>query len=199
MLENEKIVTAFQLFNEKVDKLSRLSFSKPTELAWGFTLTWKANESGDSEEMHERYGPQEESIDAFVNTFRFFIQNNEISSLENMARHYQVAPIDESLKQDFVAIRNQINVFLDSQTTGNESRISFNNELLTNRTIMETFVYGGLSHSTKKKRYDSWMKIPAIAAAATHRFVIILEKVRNNLLQIKTLNEKALAQMEDSG
>src|SRR4051812_44639494 len=75
---------ALRLFLEKEEKLWEFSYSqdivnKPS----GFTL----NYDPDTGSMTTRKGPDGESIDAYVLTFRFFIQDNEQSSIRNMTKH----------------------------------------------------------------------------------------------------------------
>jgi len=205
MSDIDRIIEAFELFNEKVDKLTRLSFIKAMlEPDSGVTLSWKAVESGGYEESHERRGPEEEAIEAFVHTFRYFIQDNEISSLRMMADHYRDAPIDNSLKKEFADVRKQINDFLDGKS---DFPIDYNGEVLTRRRIMDTFVYGGLSHATdsntkriseKKKLYDAWMGIPPFRPLIENEFVYTLANILDALVHIKSLNEKALAQLKSA-
>lgn len=203
MSEVDRIVEAFDLFNEKVDKLTRLSFVTSTlESGSGVTLSWKAIEGGGYEGKHERRGPAEEAIDAFVHTFRYFIQDNETSSLRMMAGHYNAAPLDDNeLKEEFADVRKQINDFLDGKS---DFPIEYNGEVLTRRKIMDTFVYGGLSHATdpkikrlsdKKRLYDEWMGIPPFRLLIENEFVCALAKILDALVYIKTVNEKALAQL----
>lgn len=79
------------LFNEKADKLEDLSFTKELENS-GVTISGKLGQPVQA----QRHGPDDESIDAFVLTMRFFVQDNEITSFRNMAdlyAHSQSIPI----------------------------------------------------------------------------------------------------------
>ena len=63
---------ALQLFVEKANKLKSLSFAESVrELK--FKWSWTRGESA----RFEIIGPNREQIDAFILTFRFFIQDNE--------------------------------------------------------------------------------------------------------------------------
>jgi hypothetical protein len=50
----------------------------------------------------QRTGPHDESVDAFLLTFRFFIQDNESSSFRNMAQLYEQFPIAEERKEKWL-------------------------------------------------------------------------------------------------
>jgi len=78
-------IRALELFNEKADRLKNLSFVRSLESKEsGWTLT--LDEGGASA---SRYGPDNESVEAFVLTIRFFVQDNEPSSIRNMAKMYE--------------------------------------------------------------------------------------------------------------
>lgn len=118
-----------------------------------------------------------------------------------MACLYNAAPIDNKSKEEFAGVRKQINDFLDGKSN---FPIEYNGEVLTRRKIMDTFVYGGLSHATdpktkrlsdKKRLYDAWMGIPPFRPLIENEFVCALAKILDALVYIKSLNEKALAQV----
>ena len=192
MDNNIKIIKALRLFNEKAEKLSRLSFiHKVIHPDSGVTISSQRRNDGFYEQNHERRSPEEESIDAFVLTFRFFIQDNEQISFRNMDKYYTKAPIEEGLKTRFAEVRKDINEFLDRSA---EINFIYNNELLTNRRIMETFIYGGMSHANeaKKELYDEWMKIPFTKVVLEYEFTNIIAMIFKTILYIKTLNEQSL-------
>lgn len=192
MDNNIKIIKALRLFNEKAEKLSRLSFiHKVIHPDSGVTISSQRRNDGFYEQNHERRGPEEESIDAFVLTFRFFIQDNEQISFRNMDKYYTKAPIEEGLKTRFAEVRKDINEFLDRSA---EINFIYNNELLTNRRIMETFIYGGMSHANeaKKELYDEWMKISFTKVVLEYEFTNIIAMIFKTILYIKTLNEQSL-------
>ena len=195
MTDIKKIVRAFELFNEKADKLVRLSFIRAMlEPNSGVTISWKATDDGGYQQTNERRGPGEEAIDAFVLTFRFFIQDNEQSSFRMMADHYADAPIDEELKQKFAQVRKQVNDILDGPS---DMSFSHNDEPFSRRRIMDVFVYGGLAHANaaKKELYDVWMSIPPCRPFVENEFVYTLALILDAILYIKELNQKALAQL----
>lgn len=191
----DKIAKAFRLFNEKAEKLASLSFmQKMQDPDVGYKVTFTNLEEGGSTVKQERTGPEEEAIDAFVLTFRFFIQDNEQSSFHQMANHYADAPLDQALKVEFAKAREQINGFLDSAT-----HINYNHEVLTCRRIMDVFMYGGFSHANEDKRrlYKTWMNDPYISQLIVHIFVSTLAYIHNGIAYIKGINERALQHLQE--
>ncbi|MBI5195112.1 MAG: hypothetical protein HZA10_02185 [Nitrospirae bacterium] len=196
MDDTNEINYGLKLFNEKADKLFRLSFVETMFKAkTGVSFSGKTNDDGTVEFTSSRRGPDEEAIDAFVLTFRFFIQDNEKSSFRNLAKYYENSKIDSSLKNDFNNIRKEINDFLDKSAT---IVFKFNNEQLTRRKIMETFLYGELSHSNdinKKRMYDVWMHMPPFTHMIENEFVYTLAIILKGIEIIKEINKKALEQI----
>lgn len=198
MNDVSKIIAALNLFNEKADKLFRLSFVKTMfETNTGITLSWKARADGLYDELHERRGPEEEAIDAFVLTFRYFIQDNEVTSFRKMAEHYANAPIDSALKDEFNEIRKQINELLDSQP---DFQIEHDGKTYSRREIMDIFMYGGLSHAnpSKKQIYDEWMAIPPFKPITENEFVYTISAILKAIEWIKELNIRVLKALESA-
>ena len=147
---------ALKLFNEKAAKLESGGFVRGL-LAHGLKLRI------DMEPQVTTYtleGLDQDAIDAFVLNYRFFCQNNDAISFQNMAELYSRLPIDEEQKPMFKDARQQLNDFLDAP-----SGFGINNDIHTYRRIVDTCVYGGLAHANKekKKEYDLWMRTPGMA------------------------------------
>lgn len=146
---------ALTLFNEKADRLEARSFTNKIANS-GVTLSGSLGQPAQA----FRHGPDEEAIDAFVLTMRFFVQDNETISFRNMADVYSVLPVTKELTDKFNDARSKTNAGLDSATP-----ISLNGTTLTSRVVFDTFLYGGLAHANagKKATFDSWFRNPTLS------------------------------------
>jgi hypothetical protein len=187
-MDLQSAIKNLQLFNEKADKLEGLSFIKGLEKS-GVTISWKLGQPIQA----ERHGPSDESIDAFVLTMRFFVQDNESTSFRNMADLYAELPIDSELVKKFNYARDDTNATLDKATP-----IRPNNFDLTWRETFEVFLWGGLAHANPKKKavYDSWAKDSILFPLVQNEFVFALGILLNMIFYTRALNRAALAQLE---
>ena len=191
-------IEALELFNEKADKLLNSAFVEA--LASGkteATINGRRQENGSFEISPELRGPSPEAVDAFILTFRFFIQDNETSSLRNIATIYDDIGDDDEFLSRFNSARNSINQFLDSPNLMN---ITFNNSTPTNRDVMVTFIYGGLAHENRKKSqlYKAWTAFPPASVLFHLCFNDVLGEVLRAISFIRNLNEELLLKFESS-
>jgi hypothetical protein len=186
-MTKEEIFEILKLFNEKAEKLRSTTFiKKGIESPGGIRISYKKGHPITA----ERAGPTQEEIDAFVLTFRFFIQKNERCSFVSMAKVYENPALEQVGKERFAYIRNVLNRFLDQDSIiGPESEIG-KGRLFKNREIMDIFLYGDLSHAnaTKKRIFDEWVSAPPGRAIFTNEFVIIAGKIMELIWEIVELN-----------
>jgi hypothetical protein len=198
MTELEDQISALRLFNEKVRELLDLSFVKAvTDPNAGFSLSGERQEDG-SFKMHSSVrGPSVEAVKAFVLTFRFFIQDNETTSLHNIASLYDSINIDPQQRAYFQSARNEVNNMLDAPNLLN---LNYNGVTPTNRQVMDVFVYGGLAHANpeKYKTYRDWMSFPPVAAMLQACFNAILGHILHALAYIEQVNETTLKQLNNA-
>jgi hypothetical protein len=192
-MKKEEFIEALLLFNQKVEKLESLSFIPKALEGTKASITWKELAAGYGKITTERIGPTPESIDAFVLTFRFFIQNNEICSLHNLSRLYDTLCTNMELRNNFEEARSTINKFLGS---GPQLGINFLGENLTYRKIMDIIIYGDLSHANKEKKVQlqQWMNSPLcslIENALVSALVIFYQYVN----RIKRINAEVLKEV----
>jgi len=181
-----------KLFNEKAEKLNDLSFTKEvTTKKHGVTFNFNEDRSFSV----KRRGPAGEAMDAFVLTLRFFIQDNEKSSLRNLAEIYEKLPILDQKKDRFRRFRKLLNNFLDDKSFYSTRGIN-----CTNRQIMDIFIYGGLAHANKEKKeiYDEWMSDSVSEPLTTNEFVKILQVILGFIISIKRINERVIEELEQN-
>lgn len=197
MEEADNIASALRalyLFNEKADKLEKLRFTKRiTSDETSVTVHFRA-EGGIT---GERDGPDDESIDAFVLTFRFFIQDNEPTSIRKMDRMYEelreTSLLSKSLVEDFSEVRKVLNGFLNENT-----QMHYFGKTITRRDVYEVFMWGGLAHANEQKKavYDEWQSLPFLFSMLEHEFVRVLVTYLKGIFFMRRLNKKAIEELQ---
>lgn len=184
---NDETRKALQLFIEKSDKLRSLGFlTTINELSFHWNTT-------KGEEKLEITGPTQEQIDAFVLTFRFFVQDNEHTSLRWLAMHVGDGPdMSEHWKREFSEVRKELNNILDSFPPIQVSIANYKPP--TWRDVMDVFIYGDLSHANEKKReiFKSWMHHLPTKGLLTVQFVQIVSAVTAGLFHIAEITKEEL-------
>jgi len=180
---------ALELFNRKAETLRNSRFMKSLlERGSGVTI------SGDKDGRitTETRWPDQEAIEAFILTLRFFIQNNEKSSFENMEKTYDNLPISQEKKELFKNARKKLNEFLDSN-----SPLGINEQFLTHRRILWVFVYGEFAHTDKELKpiYDQWMSYGIFNVTIYNEFIYVLGMVTSFIAYVQNLNEEVIKEL----
>ena len=103
--------------------------------------------------------PDEEARDAFVLTLRFFLVQNEPTSLRALARLLDDPEVSDDWKRSFNLVRSAIKEYL--ATAYGEYEYEGAKHRFSNREILETFLYGGLVHANDVRavaRYQEWSR-----------------------------------------
>jgi len=180
-------IRVLERFNEKVEKLQRLRFLE-NAVQGGAIVEWRRGIGWDG--IH--VGPKEESFDSVVLTLRFFLQNNEPTSLSKMANLYQILGVGAATVDEFLQLRQQINEYLDSP-----SNLAISAERqMTHREIMNMFLYGDLSHANKNHEatFKAVSQTPFFPLFQAD-FVGTLCCVIRGLREIRNVNRKAIAEL----
>jgi hypothetical protein len=185
-----KEIATLNLLREKVDRLERSRFLQ-AYLQQGARFSLRA--TVDEPMQITQYGPDEDAVDAFVLTLRFFLQNNERISIQNTAKLIDTLPVDDDLKHRVAQSRDEINSFLDSPP-----QVKIVGEDLTNRKVLDTFLYGGLAHAKpeKKAKYDEWAADPIIFGMLSMVFQSALTSLLEFLFWLRGATEEVLVQLE---
>jgi len=188
---SDEDIKRLKLFNEKAERLSNSRFMQYI-LSKGrisFTIDAKSGE----EVKVEKVMPDQDAIDAFVLTFRFFIQNNERCSFGNLSKTYEKPSVPEELRTEYLKVRKMLNDYLDAPAS-----IKIEEEALTRRRILDVFVYGGLAHAQpeKKEVFDSWTRDPFTRGFLEVHFASVLVDVLKVVRYVAELNEKLIKELE---
>ncbi len=174
---------ALELFIEKTNKLKALSFTESAQQV-KVNLSWN---SDDKIMRSELTGPNSEQIDAFILTYRFFIQDNKQDDVHCSFRWLAKNVLDDPdvsnhWKEEFSKARNSFNQFLDENPS--IPAILEGEPLLTRREIMEMFVYGDLSHKNQAKLelFKKRMSVPVLSELHRREFSQILHVVLNEIM-----------------
>lgn len=186
-------VEALGVFNEQADKLESLGFTRTViSEPLTFNIRYDSEKGGGA----WRTGPGDESIDAFVLTFRQFFQNNDAISFQNIAGHYDAlladSVIPESLAEEYGETRAALNRFLDAETYMNH-----NDRQLTHRYILDVFLYGALAHTDKEKRavYHEWQAVPIFFPMVKREFTAVMREVLAVIFGMRGINRRVLAEI----
>lgn len=184
-MDDENIISTLELFNEKASKLGDSNFLK--RAASGQAVRFKGGLGWPIEVVGD--GPDQENIDAFVLTFRFFIQNNELCSFANLAKVYESASISDVHRTAFQVVRQNLNNYLNGRCAVVEAH-----GIDTKRKVMEIFIFGGLSHAKKglKRVYDKWINDDRLRPLIVLEFVLILRTVWVAIDFVAGLNEEVM-------
>jgi len=189
----EDLEMGLKLFNEKARRLERLTFTKSVfEEESGLKIIFKPVEPP----TVERKGPDEEAIEAFVLTFRFFVQDREPSSFRNIAETYRNLPVSQEKKDSFRGAYEKFNEFLNSKYP-----IKINDRSLTHWDILDIFIYGWLSHAHREKKeiFAEWMSDPIANQLMKNALVYVLGNTMKYIRYIKNLNETVLEELNRAG
>ena len=186
----ESAYPTLKLFIEKSIKLENSLFVKSIkkEFRLGFNL-----EVG-KEMKVTSIRPQQEEIDAFSLTYRFFIQDNEAISIRRLQEIFSSKLVTVEEKKKYNTIRKNLNSFLSES-----ANLVFKEENLSHRVIMETVLYGELSHANrdKKQKFDTWMDSTELFSEAIwHKFIDIIFTALHAIKCIKTILEDVISRNE---
>lgn len=184
-------ISTLKLFNEKVGKLIDSRFVKHVQENKGMKVSIKSSVGEKVDISHNL--PDQDAIDAFVLTIRFFIQDNESTSLRNMVKLYNEISVAPDIKADFNDVRDKLNSELSKK-----SMFNLLGKDLTRGEIFDTFIYGGLAHAETRKKddFDKWMRIgEPLAALITAEFNNVLIYFLDCIACIRKVNLRTLEEL----
>lgn len=180
---------ALELFVEKADRLDSLSFAESAaEVGFSWTLV-----NGETEEF-KTTGPDSEQIDAFVLTLRFFMQDNDHISFRWLANSVLDDPgLSNNWKEEFRKARQKLNDYLDQLPP--IQIVVASASAPTRREILDTFVYGDLSHTNPKRRttLKQWMSRPSSLGLVKVVFVDTLRTMQDVIWHVAQRSRSELA------
>lgn len=133
-----------------------------------------------------------ESIESIVLSLRFFIQDNEESSLCRLKLAYDHLNIEFWYKSEFYSMRNRLNKHLDEK----ESMVANRNQ--TRREVMNIFIFGQYAHANKKYELiiEDWNKNVMVIGQMQTIFHLTLIELVMALQIIKVLNYEVISTLD---
>ena len=185
-MEKENKIKILHLFNEKVSELLESRFTKSLSGS-GVKITAKKGGCAKS----ERAGPDFEAIKSFAITIRNFMLDRDHISIRNIAQIYEKLDETDELNTEFSETRSKFNIFLDSC-----SPHIYNNKTLTNRQILDIYIYGEVIHLNKRDEFKKWISTSPLKDLMYNEIVYILDNVAGHIYFFNSINEQYLKRIE---
>ena len=178
-------IRILERFIEKVDRLNQRGFAEESK-GGGAIVQWRKGLGWDG--IH--IGPSEKTVEATILTLRFFILDNESTSLKNMVQLYLDLNIEPRLSTEFCQIRDQVNSYLDTPSHLSISEVG----PMTHREIFDLFIHGDLAHSNNAMTEANYQSIsqPAFFPLFQDDFAKTVQLLLSALNEMQQINYVAL-------
>ena len=180
---------ALELFVEKASKLAEFKFDEHVKRVG---LGWRAARTENDGWFFEFGLPDEKERDAFLLTFRLFIQNNERYSFQNLDKLSN----DVSLSNDFtVSLNKALRAYFDYLSAPSAYTVELFEGRPTREEILKIVLYGGLAHTNNlatMQRFRVWSRDDIQASLLLQEFSAILVKILAVIKYIANLSEREL-------
>jgi hypothetical protein len=177
-----------RLFNEMSEKLQRRTFlNRAFSEGAGVTAHFEPGRF-----RVEKHGADEESTAAFLLTLRMFLQEKDGIELEQIERLYASLDLPEQQKQGVSDAMKTVNEFLDGPT-----EIALNGNAITNRMVLETYLYGDHAHANADKRValQVWKSGP-LSLILESQFEYVVGELLRCISWLANMNENAIRTLE---
>jgi hypothetical protein len=189
------------LFNEKVARLESTGLAQFLEQSMP-NVTMKmdqvtsSTQVGSSVEIVGRVWStldniDQDTIDAFVLTYRMFVQRNDRASLDSLRKIYDRSWMPDEAAESFRKAMSQVENFLDSTL-----EVQFaQGEEITRRRLVDVLLYGVLAHSNpeKEREFRLWTSSGGLTGFVWAEFIVTLEQMLFYLKFFRELNEAVIA------
>lgn len=181
-----------ELFVRKAEMLTSFSFAENIlndELSISFTPdTMTVNKNG----------PTDESIAAFTNVLRMFIQPRDGISIDQMAELFESMAISDSLRDSWRRNYSEYEAYL---AMPNALNLSLGGDPpLTRKQVFDLVIYGDIVHVNpdKERELQNWAPTPNIRAIFDYAVNDVLYGLLVAVHVVKQLCQKALAEIDNT-
>lgn len=189
-----------ELFNEKVTRLESTGLATFLEsdipsvtmtmedVAWERVGETQLIMTGRAHSALENI--DQDRIDAFVLTYRMFIQTNDRVSLKALAKIYDRAWMPAEATESFKEAMVQVDAYLESVPA-----VDFGGGPVTRKHLVDTIIYGGLAHTnpTKEREYLSWSADGGVTGFMWAEFIVTLQQMLTYLQFFRKLNHAVIS------
>lgn len=171
-------------FEEKVNRLESSSlWHFMTSIGWKVSWDFQGNRPGDEAQM-----PDLENLEAYILNLRFFIQDNEPTSLRNVAALYEKECMVPQYVEQFTEIRKAINRELNREVW-----FKFNDQAMTYEKLLRGMIYSRIAHANKEghKLFDQMTTHPFGYMLAMNEVLRCLQVLHVGLVLVRNLNRAA--------
>lgn len=192
----DRDVAVLRRFNEKVRRLEESSFAKrfsenpPEVVARVEDFSLRDVGNGKYEFIARIWSEvadfHQDEIDAFVLTYRFFIQDTDDISIRSIAAIYKQAWMPREAAERFNEARTHVNAYLDSTTS-----VLIGDRSITRRYLVDIIIYGSLAHlnPSKQRVFQDWMEAGGINGFLWAEFIATMKDMLGYLGYFRSLNE----------
>jgi len=176
----DSIYPTLKRFIDKCNKLEKSRFIESLTKEFSLEIAFSSCAALETTSIR----PDQDNIDAFILNFRYFIQNNEPTSIRNLSNFFNSELVTHEERDNFNLLRSNIDKFLSSS-----SNIAMFEKEFSHRELMDVFIYGGISHATKEKaeRFDSIMARQDASEFFWHKFITILSYMMQAITYLKNM------------
>ncbi len=189
-MENETRVILQQLV-EKAQKLRDFRFDEHVK---GVGINMRAEREENGEWVIDFGIPDVKEQDAFLFTFRMFIQQNESISFPNIHGLLRDNNLSQELREGIKSVRRAYFDYLNSHS---DYTVELFEGHPTRGQMLETVLYGGLAHGNDAdtvQRFKDWSRDDIRANLLMQEFTAILLQILVFIKFIADLSEKELMQ-----
>ncbi|MBN8581428.1 MAG: hypothetical protein J0L96_12215 [Anaerolineae bacterium] len=173
-------------FIERAEKIRKFSYLNEGENIVGFQIIG---------EKIDFYQPTDEQLEAVVLNLRLFLQNGDGISFRELAKLCEDPDISKYWKDEFIVIRQNLNISLDIEVVEDS-----NKGKLTNRDILNMFVFGKLAHKDPKDKhnelYRRWVTSDVEYKILINTFHTVVLSVLSAVFNISLISRKELQKVE---
>lgn len=186
----QETIESFELLIEKTEKLKSYNFIKNPKLS---SFEWSDNDGNETLMIN---GHSDESIEAFILTYRFFFDKKEHCSFFWLFNNVLDDPgLSDNWKNEFCFFRQNLNKYLNSYPDFKVTN-SFYQSPMTNKDILDLFLYCDLSHATwvpdNRKKFNKLMSTKISKGFFKTQFIVILYITFYEVMKLSELCELEL-------